>query len=273
MSESPSSPNSSLPSSDYTREYYESCCQGHQEFHSSLGQKLPLRLEIPLRIANVRPGKKVIDIGCGRGETVLHCAQKEAFVWGIDYARDAVKIAADNLNIIASPKIQNRFAIQQANACQLPFMKNSADIIFMLDIVEHLYPPELNEALDEAWRILKPGGLLIVHTMPNLWYYRLGYPIYRWLQHVRGQDLPTNPRERWRFSHVHVNEQTPLKIKKVLQNRRFKTRVWLESTQIYDYERNPLVRWGMIILTSIFPFKLIFCNDIFAIGTKSLPHG
>ena len=103
----------------------------------------------------------------------------------------------------------------------------------MLDVVEHLHPHELARVLDEVHRVLRPGGQLIAHTMPNLWYYRWGYPLYRVVQRLRGQHLPTNPRERWSYSEVHVNEQTPLSLYRVLRQSNFATRFWLRSTQTY----------------------------------------
>ena len=158
--------------------------------------------------------------------------------------------------------------LQRANAQRLPLASASADVVFMLDVVEHLNPAELQATLDEAWRVLKPGGRLVVHTMPNLWYYRWGYPLYRGLQGLRGQRLPADPRQRWSYSHVHVNEQTPPRLVRTLRGSRFQTRVWLASTVDYNYEPNRLVRWGMGFLTRAWPFRYIFCNDIFAIGVK-----
>ena len=139
----------------------------------------------------------------------------------------------------------------------------------MLDIVEHLLPDELSAALGEVWRILKPGGQVIIHTMPNLWYYRIGYPIFRFIQGLRGEILPADPRQRWEYSHVHVNEQTPSKLRSTLLAYNFETRVWLQSTVSYEYESNDFVRRGMEFVTSTTPFRSIFCNDIFAIGLKS----
>jgi ubiquinone/menaquinone biosynthesis C-methylase UbiE len=230
--------------------------------------RLPLRLSIPLELAGVQAGMRVVDVGCGRGEILLHSARRGARSWGLDYAREAVLLTRELLLSGAGGQERELIAVGQANAAQLPFASGHADLVFMLDVVEHLYPPELKAALDEAWRILQPGGRLVVHTMPNLWYYRVGYPIYRGLQRLRGERLPADPRERWDFRHVHVNEQTPARLRKALQESRFKARVWLTSTQSYEYESNPLVRRGMVFLVNTLPFKWAFCNDIFAIGTK-----
>jgi SAM-dependent methyltransferase len=214
---------------------------------------------------------RVVDVGCGRGEILLHSAGRGALAWGLDYAREAVLLTRELLGASAGKEQRARIGVGQANATRLPFASDQADLVFMLDVVEHLYPPELKAALAEAWRILRPGGRLVVHTMPNLWYYRFGYPLYRSLQGLRGERLPADPRTRWDFRHVHVNEQTPISLRKALKESRFEARVWLATTQSYEYESNPLVRRGMNFLVRALPFKWAFCNDIFAIGTKTAP--
>jgi ubiquinone/menaquinone biosynthesis C-methylase UbiE len=257
-----------VPSETYTREYFMSCCDGYRQFSETRGQELQERLLLPLSLAALQPGMRVVDVGCGRGEIVFHAARKECQVWGIDYAPEAVRVAKETLTEVCLSEELARWVVAQVNARQMPFSDDSVDVIFMLDVVEHLYPHELDEAMKEAFRILRPGGRLIVHTMPSLWYYHFGYPVYRGLQRLRGQHLPANPRDRWDYSHVHVNEQTPIRLKKTIRQSGFTAKVWLRSVQNYDYESNWVMRWGMKFLTTIYPFRWIFCNDIFAIGTK-----
>lgn len=258
-----------IPPSDYTRDYYLTSCQGHEEFISTFGKKLPLRLKLPLNIASIQPGMFIVDIGCGRGEIIRHCALEGAIAWGLDYSWDAVSLSRETLSVLREKDIDGKIGIQQADAKHLPLKSESVDVVFMLDVVEHLLPEELSLTLSEINRILKPGGRLIIHTMPNLWYYRFGYPVYRLLQRFRGDQLPANPRERWTYSHVHINEQTPRRLRKTLALAGFNASVWLKSTVSYRYEGNLIVRSAMEFLTRAYPFKLIFCNDIFAVGIKS----
>ena len=158
--------------------------------------------------------------------------------------------------------------VTQFDATNLPFHENSVDIVLMLDVVEHLYPQQLDKALYEIKRILKPGGKLIIHTIPNLWYYNFGYPIYRILQGLRGESLPKNPRERFPYHHLHVNEQTPARIRQTLNKIHYVSKIWLETTVDYSYEKNKIIKLGMEFLVKTFPFRWIFCNDIFAIAEK-----
>jgi len=265
----PSSSKNPVPSQAYTNHYYETDCDGYREFSESHGRSIPLRLKLPLKLAGVKPKMRVVDIGCGRGEVVLHAVQQGVQVWGLDYSSAAVEIAFKTLKENLTGELFRQCVIQRCDATRLPFQDKVIDRVFMLDVVEHLTPEELSKTLQEVFRILKPGGFLIVHTMPSLWYYRYGYPIFRFINTLRKTKLPVNPRERCNFSHVHVNEQTPLSLRKVLLENGFKARIWLQTTQDYAYEKNRLVRSGMKFLVSVYPFRWIFCNDIFAIGNKT----
>ncbi len=261
-------PETSVPPETYTREYYESHCQGHEVFEASQGRTLPKRLSLPLRMSDLAPGMRILDVGCGRGELLLHTRQLGILSYGLDYAKNAVLIARDTLRSAAA--CHDVLRLQQANARRLPYASNTFERVFLLDIVEHLHPEELRETFGEIHRVLTRGGKAIVHTMPNLWYYRIGYPVYRLVQYLGGHRLPANPRERWAYHEVHVNEQTPLSLRRSLLDAGFSVSIRLIPAQTYNQESNWLIRTGMILLSHLHPFRWVFCNDIFAIATKSL---
>ncbi|MDQ8188449.1 class I SAM-dependent methyltransferase [Pelagicoccus sp. SDUM812002] len=64
----------------------------------------------------------------------------------------------------------------QGDATQLPFPDNSFEMITMFDLIEHV--PNDQAAMDEARRVLKPGGHLLLST-PNLYW---KYPYYSFLK-------------------------------------------------------------------------------------------
>jgi cyclopropane fatty-acyl-phospholipid synthase-like methyltransferase len=215
---------------------------------------------------------RILDVGCGRGELLLHTHQRRAISYGLDYAKDAVLIARETLRSAAAID-DGGLQLQQANARRLPYASETFARVFLLDIVEHLHPEELREVFAEAHRVLHRGGKAIIHTMPNLWYYRIGYPLYRFVQYLRGQRLPADPRERWAYHEVHVNEQTPLSLRTSLRDAGFSVSVRLIPAQTYNQESNRLIRTGMMLLSHLYPFRWVFCNDIFAIATKPLDSG
>jgi len=249
----------------YTREYYVSHCHGHAEFRRSETVAVPDRLKIPLEAAKISPGMSVLDVGCGRGEILRYAACQGARAVGFDYATAAIEITAEYLRAHLDASM---IAIHLGNAQQLPYPDCSFDRVFMLDVVEHLYPAELHRAMVEIRRVLRPGGQLIIHTMPNTWYYRFGYPVFRLTQRLRSKRLPVDPRDRWEFKEVHVNEQNPVLLRRELRAAGLKAKVWLQTIHSYAEEPNPYVRFVMRALVTMYPFRLIFCDDLFAIAMK-----
>ena len=103
----------------YTEEYFRTACEGYDEFNASEGEHLSRRLRAAFELAEVLPGMRVLDVGCGRGEILRHCAQLGAFACGVDYAPVALQLA--HRVVTALDALQGRIALGQANARQLPF--------------------------------------------------------------------------------------------------------------------------------------------------------
>ena len=143
--------------------------------------------------------------------------------------------------------------------------------MLLLDIVEHLYPNELNVAYREAWRVLKPGGRIIIHTAPNVWYDRYAYPLVRLVRHFMGQGkkYPKDPRAIIPENlHVHVNEQSLLSLWRSLRKNRFKNvKAWL-STPPQNRSESRLFAFIRWVLFTLPPFNLFFEREVFAVGEK-----
>ena len=104
--------------------------------------------EVPIK------GKKVLEVGCGRGGGASYIARylEPSQMTGLDIADKAIDFCkkthlADNLDFIAG------------NAQQLPFSDNTFDVVINVESC-HAYPDEA-EFLAEVKRVLKPGGHLL----------------------------------------------------------------------------------------------------------------
>ena len=256
-----------VSSHEYDEKYFLTCCEGYTEYIDSKGKNLSSRLQQALDSADVQKGMRTLDIGCGRGEIISHCAMKGAFAYGLDYARTPVELAQDCVKTVLGSDHSNKTGLSQADATRLPFKSNSFDRIFMLDFVEHLYPDDLLHAMNEVYRVLKPEGKIVIHTQPNRWYFEYGYYIYRLISKLKnGKSLPKNPRTEY-AKKMHVNEQSILDLYILLGRTGFKKRIWL-APPIFNYiGNNPIIR---IIFRSIYhyPLKAIFSNEIYAIAEK-----
>lgn len=161
----------------YTDDYYLTNCHGHEDFVMSGGRKVGPRFVKALSLAGDLRGKRVLDVGCGRGELVIQSAIRGAEAWGIDYAAAAVEIARGAL-AGADAALQPRMHIEQMDVKALRFDDAFFDVVFMMDVVEHLYPHELDAALAELRRTIRPGGVLVLHTSPNKTFEQVVYPHY-----------------------------------------------------------------------------------------------
>jgi SAM-dependent methyltransferase len=254
----------------YSEEYYLTTCDGHAEYLAGGGRVLAERLQALWVFLRAGPGMRVLDVGCGRGEIVVQCGLAGVRAVGIDYAEAGLRLAQRAIARIGGSTVEawRPPALTLGNGKQLPFRDDSFDRAALSDIVEHLYPGELRAVLAEVYRVLAPGGELLIHTMPNLWYYRYGYPLFRLLQRLQGVPAPADPRDRFPFSEVHVNEQTPRTMSRALAESPFRHwRVWLHDYRSYA-EHPPLMRRVMRLLTGLPGVRWMFCDDIFARARK-----
>ncbi len=261
---------SPLPSSLYTEEYFRTACEGFDEFNSSEGEQLSRRLNSAFSLAQVGPGMRILDVGCGRGEILRHAANLGVDAYGIDYAAVAVSMSRQVIEGVDGVT-PGHMGVSQADAKKLPFPDRVFDRVLMFDVVEHLHPWELHEALLEVRRVLKDDGRFIVHTAPNIWYDRFAYPVVRRLRGAMGQGelYPKDPRQFLVSinEHVHVNEQSLWSMQKTLRNAGFKGKVWLESPP-QAWGRSPLDVMRRFVFTTP-PFRWFFQREVFAIAAKS----
>src|SRR4029079_7559385 len=117
----------------YTDDYYLTNCHGFEDFVMSGGGKVGPRFVKALSLAGELSRKRVLDVGCGRGELVIQSAMRGAEAWGIDYAQAAVDIAARALSSVG-PGLQERMHAEQMDVKALQFGDAFFDVVFMMDV-------------------------------------------------------------------------------------------------------------------------------------------
>ncbi len=161
---------------------------------------LHARFKRDLRITDIRlralkdcldplSGRRILDLGCGKGRFAGHLKSLGAEVYGLDLS-EAMLAEAAGLDRV------------RASARRLPFLDGAFDAVVAVEVFEHL--PAIHEVLGEVGRVLKAGGLLAVVDknagsfnarrpwLPNL--------LVKWMDEKRGlwmypSDGPV--RERW----------------------------------------------------------------------------
>lgn len=116
--------------------------------------------ELDEMVARVKPGSKVLDIGCGTGRLCAQLASKNVQYTGVD-------ISQEQLNQAEQTCPTGEF--WHATMTRLPFEDQSTDYVFMIASLHHVIgKDERKKAAAEAIRVLKPGGTLFV-TVMGLW--------------------------------------------------------------------------------------------------------
>jgi ubiquinone/menaquinone biosynthesis C-methylase UbiE len=104
--------------------------------------------------------ERVVDLGSAWGAFSFELAPKCKQTIGVDFSETAIKFCIKRLR---SSKFTN-LSFVCADAQNTGLKPCSIDSIFCSDLVEHLYPDQFTNMLDECKRILKPGGKLVIWT-------------------------------------------------------------------------------------------------------------
>ncbi len=100
--------------------------------------------------------QKILDVGCGTGNFSIKLAEKGAIVTGIDVSEEMLSIARTKIGALP-------IAYKNMDLYQLEFEDNTFDAVFSMAAFEFVEFPE--RALGELFRVLKPGGKLMVGTI------------------------------------------------------------------------------------------------------------
>ncbi len=98
-------------------------------------------------------GRVVVDLGCGGGLLAKPLAEAGARVFGCDLS----------LGSLAQARKHVKGVFVNADALRTPLVAECADIVLLADVLEHVESPA--EALREASRLLRPGGVVFVNTL------------------------------------------------------------------------------------------------------------
>lgn len=169
----------------------------------------------------------LIDIGCGR----------------MPYRKELESLV-DSYTGVDHPKVSQKYKTDRkpevfADAKKLPFSSNKFDIALLLQVLEHVDQPQ--EVINEASRVLKPGGIFII-SVPFL------YPLH---------DLPY---DRGRYTEETLRtfiKKASLGVIKLKMQGNF-VEFWLQSLNVFLIKRiDDIISRGFTPFSTIYLFFLI----------------
>jgi SAM-dependent methyltransferase len=129
-----------------------------------------------LRLALSSSPGVVVDVGCGSGNLLFYSGIAPALAVGLDASREAVRFCLTHRG-------GRRAGFAQAVGGAMPLAANVADIVILVEVLEHLLDP--GKVLGEIRRVLKPGGRLFL-TTPN-YEWPSPWPLLEWLADRSGR--------------------------------------------------------------------------------------
>ncbi|MGA3037315.1 MAG: class I SAM-dependent methyltransferase [Vulcanimicrobiaceae bacterium] len=114
-------------------------------------------------LATLPPGP-ICEMGCGLGQWTRYYARVGREAVGIDLVSDAVEKASKKASDLGLSKA--RYVV--ADARKMPFEDRTFAGVSSFGVVEHFWDADTQSLIDETFRILLPGGRLLL-TTPNVW--------------------------------------------------------------------------------------------------------
>jgi cyclopropane-fatty-acyl-phospholipid synthase len=122
------------------------------------------KLDYVCRKLRLRPGERLLDIGCGWGGLVMHAARHfgvEAF--GVTLSRAQAELASVR---IRKAGLEDRCRVELRDYREVD-EPEAFDKLASVGMYEHVARTALGDYFGHAWRLLKPGGVFLAHGIAS----------------------------------------------------------------------------------------------------------
>lgn len=153
------------------RFYYPEGLDGDGKFYEALQKRLgkdyyhEWKFENQMAWNEIRPGDKVLDIGCGIGNFLTRAKEKTNDVYGLELNENAVTVCKNKGLTVYNELIGDHSKQHEGYY----------DVVCMFQVLEHIY--DVSSFLEASLRVLKKGGKMII-GVPNSEPYFLSYDKY-----------------------------------------------------------------------------------------------
>jgi len=128
----------------------------------------------------VKPGMKVLDIGCGTGLFIEGAAKAGAQLMGVDISAGMLKVAKDRFK---KSGLQDKISVYNVGAAEIDtlFSEHAFDLIVSTLVFSEFYPEERALVLNQIKKLLKSKGKLVIagEAQPEKLFKRITHFIVR----------------------------------------------------------------------------------------------
>jgi SAM-dependent methyltransferase len=155
-------------------------------FKETRGRHFLERLFTYLGTRGVAP-LTVLEVGCSFGHITEYLNDQPlvAAIHTFDVDHDFVEMTRAKIEDLDLAKVRRILHLTDEETRRLPFDDHAFDLVLAIGVVEHLAPEGRHRHVDEWWRVLAPGGHLVVLDTPNrafpLETHSVGLPGIQWL--------------------------------------------------------------------------------------------
>jgi len=192
-------------------------------------------------------GKRVLEVGCGQGADLSQFALAGASTYGCDLTSKHCHISRAFVSTVGG-----RVAIAQADARVLPYPSNSFDLVYSFGVL--LLIEDLDTAIAEVHRVLKPGGTVIVmfynrqslhYYLKTLYYYGVVCDLEALLGPRRLVDWFTDG-----FGYPHTYHQTPDSLRQAFErftvDRLVVRNLTRDQIPLFPFDEYPAEFWSWL---------------------------
>lgn len=110
-----------------------------------------------IQILDIPESSRILDVGCGSCDKSIRLARRGLAVHGIDLSEQVLEIGKKN---IESEGLATKIILQCENIRNLSFKDQQFEYILCWGVLMHI--PDIESAVSELSRVLKPGGFIII---------------------------------------------------------------------------------------------------------------
>ena len=131
------------------RRSFDEASRDEEHFPSTMDPRIQ-HVQVLLKFFGDLTDKQVLDVGCGKGRfaRVLHEQNPGAEIWGLDISEEMLRFVPAGIHTRAG------------SMTELPFADSTFDFAYATESLEHAV--EIERAVNEMCRVVKPGGRLVI---------------------------------------------------------------------------------------------------------------